>query len=77
MRFARSENKREVAVWPFDIILNGEKDMKKETQTVEFKQSWHDEYLKWICSFANAQGGKLIIGVDDSGKYVGVGNVLN
>ena len=37
--------------------------MKRETQTVEFKQSWHDEYLKWICGFANAQGGKLAIGV--------------
>ena len=22
--------------------------MKKETQAVEFKQSWNDEYLKWI-----------------------------
>ena len=39
--------------------------MKKETQTIEFKQSWRDEYLKWICGFANAQGGKLIIGVED------------
>ena len=33
--------------------------MKRETQTIEFKQSWHDEYLKWICGFANAQGAKL------------------
>ena len=48
--------------------------MKRETQTVEFKQSWHDEYLKWICGFANAQGGKLIIGVDDSSRAVGVAN---
>lgn len=40
--------------------------MKRETQTIEFKQSWHDEYLKWICGFANAQGGKLVIGVDDA-----------
>ena len=32
--------------------------MKQETQTVEFKKSWHDECLKWICGFANAQGGK-------------------
>ena len=39
--------------------------MKKETQTIEFKQLRHDEYLKWIYGFANAQGGKLIIGVDD------------
>ena len=50
------------------------KTMKRETQTIEFKQSWHDEYLKWICGFANAQGGKLVIGVDDSGKPVGVTN---
>ena len=46
--------------------------MKKETQTIEFKQSWHDEYLKWICGFANAQGGKLTIG-----NPVGAVNVLD
>lgn len=39
--------------------------MKREAQNVEFKQTWHDKYLKWICGFANAQGGKLVIGVDD------------
>ena len=50
--------------------------MKRETHTVEFKQSWHDEYLKWICGFANAQDGKLIVGMDDSSKPVGVANVL-
>ncbi len=26
---------------------------KSESQNIEFKQSWHDEYLKWICAFAN------------------------
>ena len=36
--------------------------MKKETQTIEFKQSWHDEYLEWICGYANAYGGTLYIG---------------
>ena len=30
--------------------------------------------MKWICGFANAQGGKLVISVDDSGKPVGVAN---
>ena len=30
--------------------------MKKETQMVEFKQSWHDEYLEWICGYANTYG---------------------
>lgn len=33
-----------------------------------------DEYLKVICAFANADGGKLIIGIDDKGKPIGVEN---
>ncbi len=45
-----------------------------EHQNVEWKESWKDEYLKWICGFANAQGGKLYIGCDDSGRVVGVSN---
>lgn len=44
---------------------NLEEIMKRETQTIEFKQSWHDGYLKWICGFANAHGSKLIVSVDD------------
>lgn len=31
--------------------------MTKESQNIEWKQSWHDDYLKWICGFANEQGG--------------------
>lgn len=45
-----------------------------ESQNIEYKQSWKDEYLKWICGFANAQGGTLYIGIDDIGKVVGVDN---
>jgi len=45
-----------------------------ETQNIEYKSIWKDEYLKWICGFANAQGGTLIIGKDDDGKIVGVKN---
>jgi len=45
-----------------------------ESQNVEFKSRWRDEYLKVICAFANADGGKLISGMDDKGKPVGVGN---
>jgi len=41
-----------------------------ETQNVEYKSSWHDDYLKWICGFANAQGGQIYIGKDDAGKVV-------
>jgi ATP-dependent DNA helicase RecG len=43
-----------------------------EKQNIEYKSSWHDDYLKWICGFANAQGGKIYIGKDDVGAIVGV-----
>ena len=46
-----------------------------ETQNVEYKESWRDEYLKWLCGFANAQGGTMYIGVNDSGNIVGVKNI--
>jgi ATP-dependent DNA helicase RecG len=43
-----------------------------EQQNIEYKQSWHDEYLKWIVGFANSNGGTIYIGKDDNGKVVGV-----
>ena len=43
-----------------------------ESQNIEWKESWRDEYLRWICGFANAQGGKIYIGMNDKGKVVGV-----
>ncbi|MBK9220676.1 MAG: putative DNA binding domain-containing protein [Saprospiraceae bacterium] len=43
-----------------------------ESQNIEYKSSWRDEYLKWICGFANANGGTIFIGKDDEGKVVGV-----
>ena len=46
--------------------------MNIENQNVEYKESWRDEYLKWICGFANAQGGKICVGVDDEGFVVGL-----
>ena len=46
--------------------------MNSESQNIEYKESWHDDYLKWICGFANAQGGTLYVGIDDNGGSVGV-----
>ena len=43
-----------------------------ESQNIEWKESWRDEYLKWICGFANAKGGKLIIGQNDKGEVIGI-----
>ncbi len=47
----------------------------KENQAIEWKESWRDEYLKWICGFANAEGGKLVIGRDDRGNVTGISGV--
>ena len=44
----------------------------KENQQIEFKQTWRDEYLKWICGFANAEGGKILVGVNDDGTVCGI-----
>jgi ATP-dependent DNA helicase RecG len=46
--------------------------MKTETHNIEFKRTWKDEYLEWICGYANAAGGVLYIGRDDDGTAVGV-----
>jgi ATP-dependent DNA helicase RecG len=43
-----------------------------ESQNIEYKSSWHDDYLKWVCGFANAQGGKIYIGMNDATTVIGV-----
>lgn len=49
----------------------GKKD-KQESQMIEWKWSWQDEYLKWLCGYANTEGGTLYIGVNDDGYVVGI-----
>ena len=46
--------------------------MQNESQNIEYKESWRDEYLKWICGFANAQGGRIYIGVNDQKEVIGL-----
>ena len=38
---------------------------RDESQNVEYKESWHDKYLAWICGYANAQGGTIYFGIED------------
>ena len=45
-----------------------------KNQNTEWKSKWKDEYLEWICGYANAQGGKIYIGCDDSGNAIGTPN---
>ena len=44
----------------------------KENQYTEFKESWHDEYVRYISAFCNADGGSLYIGINDSGEVIGL-----
>lgn len=44
----------------------------KESQNVEWKRIWKDEYLKWICGFANAQGAIMYFGVNDDHEICGL-----
>jgi len=45
-----------------------------EQHNIEFKQSWHDDYLKWVCGLANTVGGSIFIGKDDKGNVVHLEN---
>ena len=49
----------------------------KESQNTEWKESWRDEYLKWLCGFANAEGGVLIIGRNDKGRWSKISNAID
>ena len=43
-----------------------------ENQNIDWKLKWRDDYLAWVCGFANAGGGVLEIGRDDNGVMVGI-----
>lgn len=47
----------------------------EETHNVEYKRQWRDEWLQWVCGFANAQGGIINIGLDDQGNPVGLDKI--
>ena len=51
---------------------NLSQEHEQESQQIEWKWSWQDEYLKWLCGYANADGGTLYIGVNDDGYVVGI-----
>lgn len=44
--------------------------MTSESQNIEFKLTWRDEYLKWIPQQRDAYGGTIFIGKDDTGSVV-------
>jgi ATP-dependent DNA helicase RecG len=44
----------------------------KESINVEFKKSFDNEAIEALCAFANTKGGRVIVGIDDRGKAVGI-----
>lgn len=47
--------------------------MTSEFPNIKFKESWRNEYLKWICGFDNTQDGVLCICIiKDNGEVYGV-----
>ncbi|WP_396433631.1 helix-turn-helix domain-containing protein [Limnohabitans sp.] len=46
--------------------------LQQESQHTEWKETWCVDYLRWLFGFANAQGGRLLLGVNDKGQVVGL-----
>lgn len=44
----------------------------RETYNLEFKQTMTNSFLKTVVAFANYDGGKIIFGLDDKGKIIGI-----
>ena len=45
---------------------------EEDNQSIEWKWSWNDDFLKWLCGYANMDGGILYVGVNDDGYVVGL-----
>lgn len=58
-----------------EIEIYKNRDMnisEEEDQSTEWKWSWNDDFLKWLCGYANMDGGILYVGVNDNGYVVGL-----
>jgi len=43
-----------------------------ENQTIEFKTSFQREVIETVVAFANAIGGKILVGVTNTGEIIGL-----
>ncbi len=43
-----------------------------ESETLDFKRLWKDDFLKTICSFSNGNGGILVLGIEDNKTITGI-----
>ena len=49
----------------------------KESRELELKSTITNTFLKTVSAFSNYNTGKIIFGVDDNGKIVGLENKIN
>ncbi|SEL99312.1 ATP-binding protein [Parapedobacter koreensis] len=54
----------------YGILFTEEIQQTRENSSTEFKSSFNDGVIESLTAFANSKGGKVLIGVDDSGKPV-------
>lgn len=48
--------------------------MPFESENTEYKREYVDDICKEVIAFANTNGGKILVGVDDNGDAVGIEN---
>ena len=56
------------------IISNGGISMRLESKTIEFKREYTDDLKYAVVAFANTDGGKIYVGINDDGSVQGVQN---
>ena len=60
----------------FGHDVSGKRFSTHETKNIEYKSNWRDKHLKWICGFANANGGKIYIDIEDDASHNWFTNIL-
>ena len=50
--------------------------MRKESKDVEFKEKITKSYLKTVSAYSNYKNGKIIFGINDEGKVIGLEKVM-
>jgi ATP-dependent DNA helicase RecG len=51
------------------------KQVHMQNLQTDWKEKWNDDYLKWLSTYANADGDKLVIDINDDGAIEGISDV--
>ena len=47
----------------------------KESKNIEFKENVNNSFLKTVSTYANFNDGKIIFGINDNGKKIGLKDI--